>query len=123
MVHTWSDRPEGAILAFEKAQSFAPKMATNRLTTLGMAYYLKGRYEGAIKVLERAVGLKPDFLYGYTVLAAAYGQLGSQEGTSRAAGAVRRLDPYFSTDGYGRLFRDPADAAHVVDGLRKAGLN
>jgi hypothetical protein len=49
--------------------------------------------------------------------------MGNRADASRAAAAIRRLDPFFSVDDFGGLFRDPADAARVTAGLRMAGLN
>ena len=49
--------------------------------------------------------------------------MGRKDDATRSVLTVRRLAPFFTTDEYGSLFRDPADAARVVDGLRKAGLN
>ena len=41
---------------------------------------------------------------------------------TRAAEMVRRLDPFIQGRNSFLLFRDPADAARVTKGLRKAGL-
>lgn len=118
----WSGRPKGAILALETALRFDPLMGARPLTHLGTAYYLTGRFADAVRVLERAVGPNPDYAHGQTMLAAAYGQLGKQAEARRAADIVRRLDPFFATGHFGRLFRNPADAAAIIDGLHKAGL-
>jgi adenylate cyclase len=123
LVLVWSSRPEGATLAFETALRLDPNMGAEGLFHLGLAYYLLGRYEGAILHLERSIGRNPDFVLTYVALAAAYGQKGNRADGSRAAAAIRRLDPFFSVDDFGGLFRDPADAARVTAGLRMAGLN
>jgi len=115
-------RPDGAILSLETALRYDPLMSPGSLANLGLAYYLKGRHEDAAKVLERGLALNPDYLFGQTVLAAVYGQLGHRERAARAAQDVRRLNPFFSTDEFGGLFRESADKARVADGLRKAGL-
>ena len=121
----YSGRPDGAIFSLETALRFDPLMDPAQLTHLGLAYYLKGRYEDAAKILERVSGLDPDYLYAHTILAAVYGQMDLQANAARAAHAVRRLNPFFSTDEFRSrsLFRDPADAARVDEGLRKAGLD
>jgi adenylate cyclase len=119
----WSSRPEGAILAFETALRLDPNMGAEGLFHLGLAYYLTGRYEDAILHLERSGGRNPDFVLTHVALAAAYGQIEDRVKASRAAAAIRRLDPFFSADEFGQLFRDPAHAAELAAGLRKAGLN
>jgi tetratricopeptide (TPR) repeat protein len=89
---------------------------------LGLAYYLKERYDDAIRTLERGLARKPDFAGTHIALAAAYAQSGRSEAAAREAATVLRLDPFFEVDSYGTLFRNPADRDRIVDGLRKAGL-
>jgi TolB-like protein/Flp pilus assembly protein TadD len=118
----WSSQTDGAIFALEMALRFDPKMAPEALWHLGFAYYLKGRYEDARTTLERSVALNPDFPLSRIALAATYGQLGREAAAGREADAIRRLDPFFRVETFGRLFRNPEDAAHVATGLRKAGF-
>ena len=73
-------------------------------------------------IINILIRQNPDYQYGHVVLAATYGKLGRLDEASRAVQAIKRLNPFFETKGYGSLFRDPADAAKVVDGLQKAGL-
>jgi TolB-like protein/class 3 adenylate cyclase/Tfp pilus assembly protein PilF len=119
----WSSRAEGAILAFETALRLDPNMGAEGLFHLGLAYYLTGRYEDAILHLERSGGRNPDFVLTHVALAAAYGQIENHAKASRAAATIRQLDPFFSVNEFGGLFRDPDDAAQVTAGLRKAGLD
>jgi predicted Zn-dependent protease len=123
LVYVWSGHPDGAILALEATLRFDPKMRVKNLSHLGMAYYLKGRYGDAVQVLEQGLRQNPHFSFGQALMAATYGQLGRTKRAARAAAALRRLDPFFSTKEFGRLFRRPSDAALLVDGLRKAGLD
>ena len=90
---------------------------------MGLAYYLKERYPDAVAVLERNVARRPEQVWDYLLLAAAYAQMDHAKEAARAADMVRRLDPFFK-GGKGLFeFRDPADAARVAEGLREAGLN
>ena len=122
VVLTWSSRPDGAILSLETALRFDPNMDMEGLLHLGLAYYLKGRYGDTIRVLQRGLGRNPDYVDGHIVLAAAYGQTGQLDAAARQSKEVRRLNPFFEVKNYGRLFRDPAHAARVIEGLHKAGL-
>jgi adenylate cyclase len=122
VVLIWSSRPDGAILSLETALRFDPNMDMEGLLHLGLAYYLKGRYADAIRILERGLGRSPDYVYGHIVLAAAYGQTGRLDAAVRETEEVKRLDPFFEVEEYGRLFRDSTHAARVIEGLRKAGL-
>jgi hypothetical protein len=57
------------------------------------------------------------------MLAAANAQANHIEEAKRSSTKVLRLHPFFKTDAYGTVFRNPEDRAKIVDGLRKAGLN
>jgi TolB-like protein/class 3 adenylate cyclase/Flp pilus assembly protein TadD len=118
----WSSRPDGAIVALETALRFDPNMAPEALWNLGLAEYLKGRYKDAKTTLERSVAKNPDFVFSRIALAATYGRMGQLREAHREAAAIRKLDPFFDAGRFGQLFRDPEDAAHLVDGLRRAGL-
>ncbi len=118
----WSSRTEGAILALETALRFDPNMDPTTIWHLGLAYYLKERYPDAIAVLERNVARRPEQVWDYLLLAAAYAKMDRAKEATRAADMVRRLDPFFQGGDDLFLFRDPTDAAMVADGLRKAGL-
>ena len=72
--------------------------------------------------MEKGQGRQPDFPGTHIALAAVYAQSGQSEEAMQAAATVRRLQPFFEVDSYGTIFRNPADRAKIVDGLRKAGL-
>jgi tetratricopeptide (TPR) repeat protein len=98
-------------------------MNTSELTnSLGLAYYLKGRYDESIRTSERGVGRERDNVWIYVVLAAAYAQSGRSENAARAAATVLRLHPFFEVDSFGTAFRNPTDRASIAEGLHKAGL-
>ena len=97
-------------------------MNAEGLATHGLAYYLKERYGDAVTVLRQSAKASTDYLYAHQILTAALGQLGRSEAAAREAAVVRRLDPFFDTGQSGSLFRDPADRAKLVDGLKKVGL-
>ena len=122
MALTWLGRPDGAILALERALLFDPDMKTDIFWHLGLAYYLKERYADAVAILERNIGRKTNPFWDYLLLSAVYAQMGRAEEAARAAKAVRKIDPL-----YGRLlrfgqFKNPSDTERVNEGLRKAGL-
>jgi tetratricopeptide (TPR) repeat protein len=89
---------------------------------LGLAYYLKGKYEDAIRTLQIGLARNPDFVGNYIAVAAAYAQTGRSEKAARAAEKVLRLHPFFEIESYGAKFRNQEDLAAIIAGLKKAGL-
>ncbi|HSS65059.1 MAG TPA: tetratricopeptide repeat protein, partial [Gammaproteobacteria bacterium] len=118
----YTGRTEVAVQTFETTLRFNPAMDSDKLMELGIAYYLRSRYDDAIRTLQQGLGRNPDHPYLHAVLAAAHAQAGHREDAARAAAAVRRLHPFLETDSFGDRFLNPEDQAHLIDGLRKAGL-
>ena len=115
-------RTDEAIKAIETAYRFNPNMLPNQFMHYGLAYYLKGRYEDSIIILENSIGKYPDEVFLHIALAAAYAQAGRSADAGREVQAVMKLHPFFRIDSYGRAFRNPDDREHIIAGLQKAGL-
>ncbi|HEX6113792.1 MAG TPA: adenylate/guanylate cyclase domain-containing protein [Geminicoccaceae bacterium] len=115
-------RPGDAIAALEEAVRFDPSPTPNTFSNLGMAYYLRGRYDDAVSIGQSAVGRYPHHVMLYIVLAAAYAETGQLDAAARAADELRRLHPFFEVDSFGQFFRDPAERDRLRASLRKAGL-
>ena len=66
----------------------------------------------------------PNFRIAKLWLAAAYAQAGQLAEARAAADEVRRIEPGFTIDRWKgtAVYRNHADAEHLFDGLRKAGL-
>jgi len=84
--------------------------------------YCQGKYKEA---LEAAVRINmPGFFYAHAALAAALGQLGQREAAHKAAQEVLALRPDFAAVArreYAKWY-EAEDIEHLMDGLRKAGL-
>jgi adenylate cyclase len=91
---------------------------------LAQAYVCMGRYEDAAAVLKRRIVRKPDTDMSRVLLAACYGHLGRIEEARTLWQQALRINPGYSLEHRRRVlpYKDPADFEHVVDGLRKAGL-
>ncbi len=122
MALTWLGRPEGAILALERALRFDPDLKPGIFWHLGLAYYLNERYTDSAAVLQRNIGRRPDPFRDYLLLAAVYAQMDRTEEAARAAEAVRRINPLYERVMRFDRFKNSADTARVEEGLRKAGL-
>jgi adenylate cyclase len=118
----WSGRVDEAIVALERSLRLDSTSPQNGWWHLGMAYYLKGRYPDAVKMLEAGLTKKPGFAGFYIGLAAANARMGRMQAAGRAVEDLRRLDPFFKVDSFGGGFRNAADRAAIVEGLRLAGL-
>jgi len=121
-VMLYSGRTDNAIRSLETALRFDPNRGPGYYMELGLAYYLKRRYQDSLGTLEKGLSRRPDFVGYHMALAAVYAQLGRSENAANAAATVLRLHPFFEVDSYGSVFRNPEDREAIVDGLRKAGL-
>jgi TolB-like protein/Tfp pilus assembly protein PilF len=85
--------------------------------------YRKGDYSGALNVALK-INL-PGYFYAHLTRAAAYGQLGLHEPAQRSLNEMLSLRPDMATAAREELAKwwEPDLVEHIVDGLRKAGLN
>ncbi len=118
----WSGKVDEAILNLEKSLRLDSSSERNAPWHLGMAYYLKGRYQDAQAALERGVIQRPNFVGYHIGLAATFAQLGHHADAKRSAEKVLQLNPFFEVGNWGTAFRNPADRDKIIEGLRKAGL-
>jgi Tfp pilus assembly protein PilF len=87
-----------------------------------MNAYRKGDYRGALEVALRID--MPGSYDTHVALAAAHGQLGEREAGGKSIRELLTLAPGFATRARADLGKwlDPELVEHLVDGLRKAGL-
>jgi len=84
--------------------------------------YRKGDYRDAV-----TIGLRfnmPGFFAAHAAMAAAYGQLGEREAARKSLNEVLRLAPAYALSARERTAKwfAPELVEHLIDGLRKAGL-
>jgi TolB-like protein/Tfp pilus assembly protein PilF len=84
--------------------------------------YQQGDYRKALDLALR-IDL-PGYRDTQAVLAAVYGQLGEHEAATRCLRELLALEPQFALEARAEFgkFLDPEFVEHVIDGLRKAGL-
>ena len=106
-----------------KAMALNPHHPSWYWATVSNYYYTRRDYEHAL-----AAALKwndPDFYHSQMHLARAYGQLGRKKEAQAAAARLLKLYPDFPQKVREELRRwtsDEPGIEHVVEGLRKAGL-
>jgi adenylate cyclase len=115
-------RIDEAITAMETAKRFEAQLSAGNGLNLVVAYYLAGRYREALAQADVLLARVPHHVAVNAIRAATLAQLGHADEARRAADRVRRFSPLFEVENYGTRFQNPAYAAKVRDGMRKAGL-
>jgi adenylate cyclase len=118
---SWVGRAEEAIANVAMAMRLNPRHDDWYLWGLGVAYYDARQYREAAEALS---GRKKPNLKSNLYLAAAYGQLGRQADAKAVVEAILAENRESSIELWGEAqpYRNPADQAHYIEGLRKAGL-
>jgi adenylate cyclase len=120
----FSGRPKEGAAAVERSIRLDPRRSAVRLNHIALALYLSAEYEAAVDAAQRAIRSYPDYPNTYRWLAAALGQLGRIEEAKEALEKAIAVAPV-AFDMYIRAWPPwirPEDHAHMLEGLRKAGL-
>jgi len=115
-------RPSEGLNWLDKAYRLNPYPPPWYHSTRGVVLYAARRYAEAIAALKRvSADLEP---WDATYLAASYGQLGAVAEVQPMVAKMRSLYPEFSIFRYAASepYRNADDVAHLLEGLRKAGL-
>jgi class 3 adenylate cyclase/TolB-like protein/cytochrome c-type biogenesis protein CcmH/NrfG len=118
----WLGQTDAAIDALEQAQRINSELNALDRNALGLAYYLKERYDAAVEQAQINLREVLGAHFSYALLAAAYAQQGRSEDAAGAAAALKRLDPMFDPQAFGSKLQNPSDLERLREGLRKAGL-
>jgi tetratricopeptide (TPR) repeat protein len=117
---------DAALGALDKARRIAPQapFMFNYLLGGALALYRLGRYREAVDMAESAALRRPNYFQPLLVLAAALSFAGEAARANTALTTAHRLAPALSVAWLKPLMplRDAADFEHLIDGLRKAGL-
>lgn len=121
---TYAGRPEEAMPFLEKAIRLDPFPPSFYYEYFGLAYRMMGQYEEALTEYKKALHLQPNSLLSNVGLAATYSLLGREEEAHEVARKVLKLNLEFSLERFANklLFKNQADAEHLLSALRKAGL-
>ena len=118
----WLGQADAAIGVLELAERIDPILNPFDRNALTMAYYLKGRYDAAIRQAELNIQQTGVAHFSHAMLAAASAQLNRFEDAKRAVSMIRRTDPTFDASRFGSKLLKAADLQDLREGLRKAGL-
>ena len=123
-VHILAGEAARAARLLEKHLRLDPFYEPNAPTALGFAYYMLGRYQDALSLLQEAVSRAPDMAHGRYILAMTYARLEELDKARAEVETALRLEPWYkiSQSLTARHFKRPEDTEHLVGGLRKAGF-
>jgi adenylate cyclase len=124
----WSQMLDGAtnsaIRCLERSARLCPVVRTVNWGVLGTAYRNAGRYEESIETFKGCIRRFPDFIYGHTGLAVAYGLSGDDELAAKEVAEVLRQDPTYTIERFTNpnLYRDKSIMESSARVLQKAGM-
>jgi adenylate cyclase len=120
----FAGRPEDALPLIEKSMRLNPRYSFLTLFALGHAHFLMRRYGDAAATFERGLKRNPNFFPLGIFLASAYGYLAEAD-KARAVfeGYKSQLGLLLNATPVGASYKRPEDNAHLMEGLRKAGMD
>jgi adenylate cyclase len=122
---SYSGRPEEALAHIETAFRLNPVGPPSYyFLNAAVTYRIMGRYADGVKMCKDLLSCWPDNFLGHVELAMNYAALGCSDDAQAAAKEALRIDPNFSAQRFARTYphKDPAQAARLLELLRKAGL-
>jgi adenylate cyclase len=125
-VFLYAERPEEAIAQAEKGFRLSPTdpRLDRWLPALAGAHYLLRHYTEAVEAGRRSWSLNRNWPHGLRYVVAGLAQLGRIEEAKAALVELKRMDAdlAYSAGVLRRVYTDAAAVDHILDGLRKAGL-
>jgi adenylate cyclase len=124
MVLNFLGRPEEGLKDIELAIRHNPHHPDWYLIGIGRAYYMLGRYEEAVPLIERLVAATPELAVGRLLLVAVYVGSGRLDAARAEVSAYLEINPGL-TIGQVRMivpFQKEEDLERYCDLLRQAGL-
>ena len=123
-VHLAAGKPEQALEALQTARRLNPFYSFFYLTNEGRAYFALREYDNAARLFEESLERNPDFTFARMFLGATYAHMGRLDDANWEVQEALAISPSFTiANETARMpYKNPADLAHYIDGLHKAGL-
>ena len=120
----YAGRGEEGLTVIRRAMRLNPFFPAFWLGSVGHAHLVSRRHVEALGPLREAVAQAPRYWPGFGWLAAACARLGLMEDAWDAVAAIRVIEPGITVTIWGRMvsYRNKEDLAHVLEGLRIAGM-
>src|SRR5215472_1933315 len=125
-MYVYAGRREEAIELAETGIRLSPTdpRLDRWLPTLAGAHYQLRHYAEAVEAGRRSWSLNRNWPHGLRYVVAGLAQLARIEEAQAALAELKRMDANleYSASVFRRVWPDPADVDHILDGLRKAGF-
>jgi adenylate cyclase len=124
LILVYSGKPREAIASLHKAMRLDPHYRDIYLHLLALAHVQLDEYEQAVAALTRRLARKPESDISRVLLAAVHGHMGNVEESRAEWAEALRINPDYSLEHRRRIlpYRNPAHFEHLMEGLRKAGV-
>ena len=121
----FAGRSAEALDMLDEAVRLDPHFPDIILHLRALCYFHMGRYEDAVASLKRRLTRNPNTDVSHVLLAACYGHLGRFAEAQTAWREALRINPDYSLEHKRKVlpYKNPGDFEHIVDGLRKAGVD
>ncbi|MBI1731801.1 MAG: hypothetical protein HYR49_03400 [Gammaproteobacteria bacterium] len=121
MCRAWAGQTGEAMQLVERALRLNPMEPY--YFARGLTYYVMGRLDEAIELLEKGARKSPWFLPARLYLASSYGLLGRESDGRKHVAEILRINPDYGMAAEGdRRIRDPELGKRFSDSLRRLGL-
>ena len=122
----YSGRPQEGLRDLQTSLRLEPRGSNfaQSLYHMVIGFYYSRAFDQAVEAAEHLIRSFPEYPPSYRWLAAAYGQLGRTAEAKEALGKALAIAPV-PFEPFGRphaAWRRPEDLAHLLEGLRKAGM-
>ncbi len=120
----FTGEPAKGIEDIERAARLDPDNRRWALHFLGIGYFVLGNDEAAAVHFRERIRLLPETDLSRALLVSTLGHLGEADEARKVWAELMAINPDYSVDMHvARLpFRNPADAARIIEGIAKAGL-
>jgi len=123
LLRVWAGQPDLAIEHVETSLRLSPRLVGQPLSLMGLAHFVKCRFDEAAASLVMAIQDHPGFPSSYRTLAACYAHLGRLDKARTTVTWLRPITPHMMPSLL--PFRDPEDCELLLSGCawRRAKWN
>jgi adenylate cyclase len=119
VLRSWAGEPDIAIEHVETALRLSPRARVGTsFLTMGMAHFVKGRFDAAVPKLLVAIQEDPSLPWPYRLLAACYAHMGRLDDAREILTRLRAVTPVVIPDA--SVLRNPEHRELLLSGLRLA---